>query len=119
LFATSRLFFAYALANSLFAGLRLGACVILDPAWPEPEQIARVVQKQRPTLFFSVPTLYHQMLAQGVAQRFADCGVRHFVSAGESLPPQVALRQLREKIRKSLDPGRTFGLGERWEQRSG
>jgi acyl-coenzyme A synthetase/AMP-(fatty) acid ligase len=90
LFATSRLFFAYALANSLFAGLRLGACVILDPAWPEPEQIARVVQKQRPTLFFSVPTLYHQMLAQGVAQRFADCGVRHFVSAGESLPPQVA-----------------------------
>ena len=89
-FATSRLFFAYALANSLFAGLRLGACVILDGAWPEPEQIARVTQKQRPTLFFSVPTLYHQMLAQGVAAQVASYGARHFVSAGESLPPQVA-----------------------------
>ena len=30
LYVTSKLFFAYALANCLFAGLRLGATVILD-----------------------------------------------------------------------------------------
>jgi acyl-coenzyme A synthetase/AMP-(fatty) acid ligase len=88
--ATSRLFFAYALANSLFAGLRLGASVILNRDWPEPEGIAGLVERQRPTLFFSVPTLYHQMLAQGVAGRLTGAGVRRFVSAGESLPLQVA-----------------------------
>jgi acyl-coenzyme A synthetase/AMP-(fatty) acid ligase len=89
-FATSRLFFAYALANSLFAGFRLGAGVILDPAWPEPERIASTAQKLRATLLFSVPTLYHQMLAHGVARRFSASGIRHFISAGESLPAQVA-----------------------------
>jgi acyl-coenzyme A synthetase/AMP-(fatty) acid ligase len=89
-FATSRLFFAYALANGLFAGLRLGASVILDPTWPEPERIASTAQKLGATLVFSVPTLYHQMLARGVAGHFSTSCVRHFISAGESLPSQVA-----------------------------
>jgi acyl-coenzyme A synthetase/AMP-(fatty) acid ligase len=89
-FATSRLFFAYALANGLFAGLRLGATVILNHDWPEPEGIARLVEHQRPTLFFSVPTFYHQMLTQRVVGRLAGADVRRFVAAGESLPHQVA-----------------------------
>jgi len=92
LFATSRLFFAYALANSLLAGLRLGATVILDPQWPEPGVTAATVTAKRPTLLFSVPTFYHQLLAHGVSGQIAAAGVRAFVSAGESLPPRVASR---------------------------
>ena len=89
LYATSKLFFAYALGNSLFAGLRAGATVILDHEWPTPERVAEVVRRHRPTLLFSVPTLYHKMLQGGVAVELAASGIRHFVSAGEALPAAV------------------------------
>lgn len=91
LYATSKLFFAYALGNSLFAGLRAGATVILDREWPTAERVEEMVEKHRPTLLFSVPTLYNKMLQTGVAARLADRGIRHFVSAGEALP--LAIRQ--------------------------
>ena len=91
-FATSRLFFAYALANSLVAGLALGAAVVLDPRWPEPAAAASTVAAKRPTLLFSVPTFYHQLLTHGVARRIGQAGMRACVSAGESLPAQVASR---------------------------
>lgn len=87
LYATSKLTFAYALANSFFAGLRLGATVILDEEWPNAERVAAMAERHRPTLLFSVPTLYRGMLQAGVAERLARCGVRHYVSAGEALPP--------------------------------
>src|SRR5674476_827781 len=89
LYATSKLFFAYALGNSLLAGLRAGATVILDRQWPTPERVSDIVTKHRPTLFFSVPTLYHKMLQAGVAAQLAGAGIRHFVSAGETLPALV------------------------------
>jgi acyl-coenzyme A synthetase/AMP-(fatty) acid ligase len=86
LYASSKLFFAYALGNSLFAGLRCGATVILDRQWPTAERVEEMVTLHRPTLVFSVPTLYLKMLRTGVAERLAGRGIRHFVSAGESLP---------------------------------
>ena len=89
LYASSKLFFAYALGNSLLAGLRAGATVILDRQWPEPERVLTMVLRHRPTIVFCVPTLYSRMLQDGVAQRLAGQGVRHFVSAGESLPAPV------------------------------
>jgi len=86
-YATSKLFFAYALGNSLFAGLRAGGTVILDPEWPTPERVEAMVRRYRPTLVFCVPTLYQKMLQTGVGRRLARQGVRHYVSAGEALPP--------------------------------
>ncbi len=55
----------------------------------------------------------HRLGAHG----FALVGARG-VDVSPALPPQVALRDLRATIRASLDPARTFALGERWEQRS-
>ncbi len=89
LYASSKLFFAYALGNSLFAGLRAGATVILDRQWPDPERVLAMVQQHRPSLVFCVPTLYSKMLQSGTARQFRDRGIRHFVSAGESLPGLV------------------------------
>ncbi len=91
LYASSKLFFAYALGNSLFAGLRAGATVILDRHWPDPQRVLEMVRAHRPTLAFCVPTLYSKMLQDGIAPQLAGHGIRHFVSAGESLP--VAVRQ--------------------------
>lgn len=106
LYATSKLFFAYALGNSLFAGLRAGATIILDRDWPSPERVAEMVEKHRPTLFFSVPTLYHKMLQGGIGLRLASAGIRHFVSAGETLPLAV-----REGWRNATGKAQISGYG--------
>jgi acyl-coenzyme A synthetase/AMP-(fatty) acid ligase len=89
LYASSKLFFAYALGNALCAGLRLGATVILDPEWPTAERVVQVAERHRPTVLFSVPTLYLKLLQAGLTGRLARAGVRHFVSAGEALPGTV------------------------------
>lgn len=85
-YSTSKLFFAYPLANALFAGLRLGASVVLDAEWPNPERVANNVARHRPTLFFSVPTFYRRLTEAGVP----FTSVRRAVSAGEACPPDVA-----------------------------
>ncbi len=89
LYASSKLFFAYALGNALCAGLRLGATVILDTEWPTAERVAQVAERHRPTVLFSVPTLYLKLLQAGLTGRLVRAGVRHFVSAGEALPGTV------------------------------
>ncbi|HEX7007613.1 MAG TPA: benzoate-CoA ligase family protein [Alphaproteobacteria bacterium] len=87
LFATSKLFFAYALGNCLFASFRLGATTVLYDGWPDARTVADTVRRYRPSVVFSVPTLYRNMIAEGVAAAepaFRD--VRCYVSAGERLP---------------------------------
>lgn len=109
IYASSKLFFAYSLGNSLCAGLRLGAAVILDQEWPTAERVAEVVERHRPTALFSVPTLYLKMLQAGVAARLAAAGVRRFVSAGEALPAAVR-REWRETA--GVAPVSGYGASE-------
>lgn len=82
-YSSSKLFFAYALANSLCAGLRSGATVILDHEWPTAERVVEIVERHEPTAAFIVPTLYRKLLQAGYAPRLRS--VRRFVSAGEQL----------------------------------
>jgi benzoate-CoA ligase family protein len=87
-FATSKLFFAYALGNALLIPLFVGARTCLRPEWPEPQLVADAVADFAPTLFFSVPTFYARMLEAGLdPQTFRS--VRTFVSAGERLPVEI------------------------------
>ena len=89
LFAPSRLFFAYPLANSLFTGLACGATVILQREWPTVDNVAATAARDRPTVFFSVPAFYRALLREGRAQSLAR-GVRIAVSAGEAIAPALA-----------------------------
>jgi acyl-coenzyme A synthetase/AMP-(fatty) acid ligase len=89
LFATSKLFFSYPQTNSLFAGLKLGATVIIDPQWPTAASVAATVAAQRPTVLFSVPSLYRNLLHERLAPAIAQAGVRLCVSAGEALPASL------------------------------
>lgn len=89
LFASSRLFFSYPQTNSLWAGLKIGATIVLDPQWPTPQGVAEIVAATRPTVLFSVPSLYRLLLAEGVAPGVPAAGVRLCVSAGEALPQSL------------------------------
>lgn len=89
LFASSKLFFSYPQTNSLWAGLKLGASVVLDPQWPTAAGVAAVVAARHPTVLLSVPSLYRNLLQEGLAPGIAAAGVRLCVSAGEALPPSV------------------------------
>ncbi len=88
LFGTSRFHFAYAL-GTMFAALRLGATNILLERWATAESVAATVERHAPTVFLSVPALYHKLIDAGLAQTPAFRAVRHYVSAGERLPPRM------------------------------
>jgi acyl-coenzyme A synthetase/AMP-(fatty) acid ligase len=96
LFASSKLFFAYPQTNSLWAGLKLGATVILDPQWPTAAGVAATLNAQRPTVLLSVPSLYRNLLHEGLAPGVAKAGVRLCLSAGEALPPSLRAEWLRQ-----------------------
>lgn len=85
-FATSKLFFAYALGNNLLPALKLGATSILYDGWPDSESVASIVERHRPTVLLAVPTMYRNLLREGAATRERFRSVRHCVSAGERLP---------------------------------
>lgn len=88
IFATSRLFFPYALGNALLIPLFARAAAYLDPVWPDPAGVARVMREFRPTLFFSVPTMYARLLRADLpADTFTSA--RACVSAGERLPAEI------------------------------
>lgn len=91
-YSASKLFFAYGLGNSLYFPLRTGAATVLVPERPSPQVIIDTIKKYRPTLFFSVPTLYAAML-----QEADDCpdvftSVRLCISSGEPLPEVLYTR---------------------------
>jgi len=101
-FSVAKLFFAYGLGNGLYFPFASGGTTILWPGPPTPQHVYAVIEKHRPTLFFSVPTGYAMLLAHGVRDdgadgRRADLQVRDFdlssvrlaVSAGEALPPAL------------------------------
>src|SRR5206468_1573554 len=87
------LFFAYGLGNGMYFPLAVGATTILWPGATRPDTVFDVIERHRPTLFFSVPTHYAMMLAhQRESRDFDLSSIRCAVSAGESLPPAVFTR---------------------------
>ena len=87
-FVTSKLFFAYALGNALLVPLGARAQSYLHPGWADAATIGAVARAYRPTLFFSVPTMYARLLdADLPADTFVSA--RACVSAGERLPAEV------------------------------
>jgi benzoate-CoA ligase family protein len=109
-FSVAKLFFAYGLGNALYFPFSVGATTILWPGAPTPENVYAVIEKHKPTLFYSVPTGYGMLLAHAervttqeerVGVELAPPGgptevgpydlssIRLAVSAGEALPPSL------------------------------
>jgi benzoate-CoA ligase family protein len=90
-FSVAKLFFAYGLGNAMYFPFSVGATTILWPGPPTPANVFPVIERHRPTLFFSVPTGYSMLLAYGRPEGDARAdydlsSVRLAVSAGEALP---------------------------------
>src|SRR6516162_187263 len=90
-FSVSKLFFAYGLGNGLYFPLSVGATSILLPGPPRPDKVFEVIEHHRPTLFFSVPSNYANLLAHARQgdRDFDLSSIRWAVSAGEALPAVI------------------------------
>ena len=97
-FSVAKLFFAYGLGNSMYFPFSVGATSILWPGAVTPAVVFDIVERYRPTLFFSVPTHYAMLLSHTPAEREFDLSsVRCGVSAGEALPPAL-FHRFRERF---------------------
>src|SRR6266851_166251 len=97
-FSAAKLYFAYGLGNNLYFPFAVGASAVHYSGRPLAEDMFKVVQQYRPTIFYGVPTLYAGMLALPDAEkRFDFSSIRTCVSAGEALPADI-LRRWREKF---------------------
>jgi len=88
-FSVAKLFFAYGMGNGMYFSLSVGATSILWPGSPSPPNIFSVIEKHKPTLFFSVPSNYSTLLSyqrEGGGPDFDLSTIRYAVSAGEALP---------------------------------
>jgi benzoate-CoA ligase len=95
-FSTSKLFFAYPLGHCLIGTLRCGGTLVLHRGWPDAAAAAQVIERTRPQVVLSVPSLYRVMLKDGVAASPAFREVRTWVSAGENLPAELCRRWMEE-----------------------
>jgi benzoate-CoA ligase family protein len=97
-FSVAKLFFAYGLGNSMYFPFSVGATSILWPGAVTPAIVFDIVERCRPTLFFSVPTHYAMLLSHPPGAREFDLSsVRCAVSAGEALPPAL-FHRFRERF---------------------
>jgi len=104
-FSAAKLYFAYGLGDNLYFPFAVGASTVDYAGRPLAEDMFKVVQQYRPTIFYGVPTLYASMLALPEAEkRFDFSSVRICVSAGESLPADI-LRRWQEKFNVDILDG--------------
>jgi benzoate-CoA ligase len=91
-FSSSKLFHAYGLGNGLMFPFHVGATTVLYPGKPHARAILETAQASRPTLFFSVPTLYAAMLQEAEQAAYDLGSLRLAVSAAEPLPAEIFRR---------------------------
>jgi benzoate-CoA ligase len=88
-FSTTGLFHAYGFGNNLTFPYWVGASTVLHAGRHTPQTVLDTIEKRKPTLFFSAPTLYNAILNfEGAKQRDLS-SVRHCVAAAEALPAEV------------------------------
>jgi benzoate-CoA ligase family protein len=88
-FSTTGLFHAYGFGNNLTLPYWVGASTVLHAGRSTPATTLDTIEKRRPTLFFSAPTLYNAILnSEGSKDRDLS-SVRHCVAAAEALPAEV------------------------------
>jgi len=86
-FSASKTYFAFGLGNTLYFPARVGAAALLVAERLDAEGLLQTIERERPTVFFAVPTLYARMVQ--VEKSYDLSSLRLCVSSGEVLPPAV------------------------------
>ncbi len=85
-YSASNLFHAYGLGNGISFPYWAGASTVLYSGRPTPPAVLENIQRYKPTLFFSVPTLYNAILNHPDAADYDLSSIRLCASAAEALP---------------------------------
>jgi len=88
-FSTTGLFHAYGFGNNLTMPYWVGASTVLHAGRHTPATVLDTIEKRRPTLFFSAPTLFNAILNFEGSRSRDLSSIRHCVAAAESLPAEV------------------------------
>ena len=87
-----KLFFGYATGTNLLFPFATGGATALFSERSTPEKLFEVIERYRPTILTTVPTMINAMLnMEGGAQRDLSC-LRFCYSAGEALPRELYTR---------------------------
>lgn len=87
-----KLFFGYATGTNLLFPFAVGGATALFAERSTPEKLFEVIERFRPTVLTSVPTMINAMLnTEGAAERDLS-SLRMCLSAGEALPPELYTR---------------------------
>ena len=84
-----KLFFGYATGSNLMFPFRVGAGVVLFAGRATPDELFDQVERFRPTLMTSVPTMFNNMLRSARIDQVDLTCLRTCLSAGEALPPKL------------------------------
>lgn len=85
-----KLFFGYATGTNLLFPFAAGGATALFSERSTAETMFEMIEKFRPTILTSVPTMINAMLqVEGARRRYDLSSVRFCLSAGEALPPEL------------------------------
>lgn len=84
-----KLFFGYATGTNLMFPFRVGASVVLFPGRATADELFDQIERHRPTLLTSVPTMINNMLRSPRCDTADLSSLRVALSAGEALPAQL------------------------------
>ncbi len=104
--AGPRLFFGYATGTNLMFPFAVGATTVLFRDRPLPPKLFELIEREKVTVFTSVPTLINNFLQAPLAERKSLKNIRFMWSAGEALP-----RDLHERWEKEFGVPIVDGIG--------
>ncbi|HWP44600.1 MAG TPA: benzoate-CoA ligase family protein, partial [Blastocatellia bacterium] len=88
-----KLFFGYATGTNLLFPFAVGGATALFSERSTAETMFEMIEKFRPTILTSVPTMINAMLqVEGARDRYDLSCLRFCLSAGEALPPELYKR---------------------------
>jgi benzoate-CoA ligase family protein len=88
-FAVAKLFFTFGTGGNLIFPWWVGASIVLYPGSPrQAKSVLAVIDRFKPTVFYTAPTGYASMLSVGMRE-WDLSSLRMCVSAGEALPAPI------------------------------
>ncbi len=84
-----KLFFGYATGSNLMFPFAVGARTVLFEEKATPELLFSLIERHKPTILTSVPTMIGKMVAADGAEKRDLSSLRASISAGEALPEEL------------------------------